>query len=150
MTTQPTQDAIVTQRADGESDDRMTATARKNLRTFVSSATFKCRADQSAALSCIDVLEERIDGLYDLITVLRDAIGAFPSHAEIEAATIERCAGVMGALWLARSWLHHAEACSIHTPIPTDDGFQLECNCQLPAQQKVIDDALRNLKGQTS
>lgn len=92
MTTQPTQDAIVSQRAGDESDDRMTATARKNLRTFVSGATFKCRADQSAALSCIDVLEERIDGLYDLVTVLRSAIGAFPLKAEIEAATIERCA----------------------------------------------------------
>jgi len=125
MTDQPKQDAIVSQRADDESDDRMTATARKNLRTFVSGATFKCRADQSAALSCIDVLEERIDGLYDLVTVLRSAIGAFPLKAEIEAATIERCVGVA-------------------------DSNRTDDDSMWDRAADTIATALRNLKAQTS
>ncbi|MBU69532.1 MAG: hypothetical protein CL858_29585 [Cupriavidus sp.] len=138
MTTQPTQDAIVTQRADGESDDRMTATARKNLRTFVSSATFKCRADQSAALSCIDVLEERIDGLYDLITVLRDAIGAFPSHAEIEAATIERCVNHAKCAFDDRPNSRSGH----HSEMDWTDGYR--------DGTRAAESAIRNLKGQTS
>jgi hypothetical protein len=67
--------------------DALLRTARANIRRFVANADFKCGADKSAALSCLDVIEESLDGLSDTLTVTRDA---FVASDKVRAAHIER------------------------------------------------------------
>jgi hypothetical protein len=59
--------------------------ARRNLRHFINAASFKCRADQEAAIKCLEVLEEGLDHGNDLIAVLRSAVAA---EAGLSAAKI--------------------------------------------------------------
>ncbi|WP_022684630.1 hypothetical protein [Sphingobium bisphenolivorans] len=54
-------------------------TARRNVRTFINGATFKCRADQEAALACVDVLESHIQDQSNLIAILHDVV-AIDAH----------------------------------------------------------------------
>lgn len=55
-------------------------TARRNIRTFINGATFKCRADQEAAMACVDVLESHIQDQSNLIAILRDVV-AIDAHS---------------------------------------------------------------------
>ena len=73
-----------------EAEGKLVATARRNIRTFISSATFKSENDRQAALACVEVLEEHINGLGDLVTVLRSAFAAASSLATHPPAVAER------------------------------------------------------------
>lgn len=66
--------------------DALTTTARKNIRTFVNGATFKSTADMEAAVACLDVLDQELDGLGDLVTLLRGAIRAMPASPPAKPA----------------------------------------------------------------
>lgn len=44
----------------GEGDNALLNTARRNIRTFINGASFKCSADKEAALACVDVLESNL------------------------------------------------------------------------------------------
>lgn len=44
----------------GEGDNALLNTARRNIRTFINGASFKCSADKEAALTCVDVLESNL------------------------------------------------------------------------------------------
>lgn len=57
--------------------------ARSNLRHYLNATQFKCEADRTAALNCVDVLEEEIDGLNDLIAVLRSYQAAADRRAAL-------------------------------------------------------------------
>ena len=80
--------------------DPMVQTARRNLKMFVSGASFRCLPDKDAALACIEVLGDRIDGLENLVTVLRSAfaaqegLNAAPQPAFDAAGVREACAKV--------------------------------------------------------
>lgn len=51
--------------------------ARSNLRHYIKASSFKCEADREAAANCLDVIEEEVDGLTDLVAVLRSAVAAY-------------------------------------------------------------------------
>lgn len=64
----------------------LTRIARSNLLHYLNAAQFKCEADRTAALNCLDVLEEEIDGLSDLVAVLRSYHAAEDRLAALSSA----------------------------------------------------------------
>jgi hypothetical protein len=78
--------------------ESMLLVARRNLRHFIGSASFKCEADRDAAGHCLDVLEGELTGLEDLVTVLRSAVAADArlTAEQANAAEIERLREVLG------------------------------------------------------
>ncbi len=64
---------------DHQADAQLVTTARKNLPHFINAASFGCEVDRQAALKCVEVLSEEIDGLNDLAAVLRSAFAAASS-----------------------------------------------------------------------
>lgn len=73
--------ALATLPAAAPADDlenALTRTARKNICTYIENASFRCEVDREAALACVQVLTDEIDGLGDLVAVLRSAIAAMP------------------------------------------------------------------------
>lgn len=76
-------------------EDAMLRTARTNIRSFIGSASFRCEADREAALACVQVLEEQIDGLNDVAAVLRSAFNASEELRQAAIAQqIEKDAGI--------------------------------------------------------
>ena len=49
----------------------MLETAKRNLRHYIKTASFKCEVDREAALNCLGVIEDEIGALEDLVAVLR-------------------------------------------------------------------------------
>jgi hypothetical protein len=64
-----------------DDEGKLVATARRNIRTFISAASFNSENDRQAAIACIDVLEDHMNGLGDLVAVLRSAFDAASSLA---------------------------------------------------------------------
>ena len=56
--------------------DRMLTIAKRNLRRYLSAASFKCEADHGAAMNCLDVLEDSLSGQEAQVAVLRSAFAA--------------------------------------------------------------------------
>lgn len=56
--------------------DRLLAIAKRNLRQYLSAASFKCEADRTAALNCLEVMEDSLSGQEDQVAVLRSAFAA--------------------------------------------------------------------------
>lgn len=98
-------------------NDALVDTARRNIRQFISKASFSSSVDKQAALSCVDVLEEALAARQPVGATVKDSltVGGEPNSARNRLT-----AGVAGSItrpWEFRDallWAQDAADCSSH------------------------------------
>lgn len=109
-------------------NDALVRVARKNIRHYVDAAIYKCSADKEAAGNCLDVMEAELDGLADLVAVLRSAVSASDSLAALRspAPPCPKCGGVgqfeVLQPTVGASRIEVCDQCVGRSPAPVVDG----------------------------